>query len=82
MPLSPETEPAQGCQHLVTAAGKAGVDQHHAGVVGDDRPVHQVGMGEMDGVGDGYELHGHVSVYEPYPWCPDGIGVETKAWLN
>ena len=48
-----EAELAQRGEHVVAVAGKAGVDQHDAVVVGDQRPVHQVGLREVDGVGDG-----------------------------
>ena len=50
---APKPSSAQRGQHVVAAAGEAGVDQHDAGVVGDQRPVDQVGVREMDAVGDG-----------------------------
>ena len=33
--------------------GKPGVDEQDAVAVGDEGPVHQVGLREVDGVGDG-----------------------------
>ena len=47
-----EAELAQRRQHVGALAGKAGVDEQHAVAVGDQRPVHQVGLGEVDDVGD------------------------------
>ena len=54
-----EAELAQRRQHVVAAAGEPGVDQHDAAVVGDQCPVDQVGLREMDAVGDGREGRCH-----------------------
>jgi hypothetical protein len=47
------TELTQGIEHVVAVAGEAGVDQHDAVVVGHQRPVDQVRLGEVHVVGDG-----------------------------
>ncbi len=55
-----EPKLAQRCQHIVAAAREAGVDQHDARVVGDQCPVHQVGLCEMHAVGDGGQSRCHL----------------------
>jgi hypothetical protein len=45
-------ELTDGGQHVVSLAGKARVDDQQAGVVGDEGPIHQVGLGKVDGVGE------------------------------
>ena len=47
-----EPECADRGEHFVALAGEPGVDDQQPGVVGDQRPVHQVGLREVDGVGD------------------------------
>ena len=59
-----EAQLPQRCQHIVAAAGEPRVDQDHAAVVGDQCPVDQVGVREMDAVGDGRESRWHVSSVE------------------
>jgi len=39
-------------EHVVALAREACVDDQQTGVVGDERPIHQVGLREVDGVGD------------------------------
>ena len=70
-----EAEATQGCQHIVTTARKASVDQQYSRTVGHDRPVDQLGLHQMHGRGNGGQHRGHVrSVFR--------LGVETWVWLN
>ena len=50
--LGREAQLAHRVEDLVAATRIPGVDEQHAVVVGHQRPVHQVGLGEVDGVGD------------------------------
>ena len=70
-----EAELAQRVQHVVAAAGEPRVDQDHAAVVGDQGPVDQVGVREMDAVGDGREGRCHVCECR-------AAGGRNEAWLN
>ena len=66
-------------------AGEPGVDDEDAAVVGDQSPVHQVGLREVDGVGDrrdgrhGMSLCSGCEERATRVWPS---GVETKTWLN
>ena len=80
-----ETELAYRVEHFVALAGEPGVDDEQAGVVGDEGPVHQVGMREVDGVGDRREGRHAPEFMQPAgARCATvcGSGVETKSWLN
>ena len=58
-----ETELPDGAEDFLALAREACVDEDHAVAVGDERPVHEIGLREVDGVGDGRQLdwvwHGH-----------------------
>ena len=43
-------------EDLVALAGEAGVDEHHTVSVGDEGPIDEVGLREVDGVGDGRQF--------------------------
>ncbi len=74
-----EAELPQRVQHLVAAAGEPGVDQQDAVAVGDQRPVDEVGVGEVDAVGDGAQGRCHAASL-----CSGPLSgrVETNTWLN
>ena len=59
-----EPQLPQRVQHIIAAAGKPGVDQHDAVLVGHQRPVDQVGLREVDAVGDGGEKRRHPASVE------------------
>ncbi len=51
-----EPEFADRVDHVVALAGEPGVDDDDAAAVGDQGPVHEFGVGEVHGVGDGRQL--------------------------
>jgi hypothetical protein len=54
-----ETQLPQRRQDVVVGARKAGVDQHHARVVGDQCPVDQWRLRHVNVIGDGRERREH-----------------------
>ena len=48
-----EPQLPQRIEDVLAVARETSVDQHDAVVVGDQRPIDQVGLGEMHVVGDG-----------------------------
>jgi hypothetical protein len=69
-----EPELAQRVEHIVAVAGEPGVDQHDAVAVGDQRPVDQVGVGEVHVVGDGGQGCCHAREFKQ--------GSRKEQWLN
>ena len=63
-PASAEAQPAKGTQHVIAVAGKTRIDQDDAVTVGDQRPIHQVGLREVDAIGDGRDERCHEASVE------------------
>ena len=81
MSSTPKPSSRTECEHFVALTGEAGVDDHDAAAVGDQGPVHQVGLGEVHGVGDGRQLRVCHAARVPIATgrnIPSARGVEKK----
>ena len=52
-----ETQRADRFEHVVALPREPGVDDQQPCVIDDERPVHQLGLREVDGLGDLLQLH-------------------------